>query len=319
MIRKIAVPLLFFALVALLCACGVSAVTVVDCEESTEYEYRGKKDAEEILEELGVEVSEVDWVVDEPAEGLSGRVVRILRNRPLTLVEDGKKVDVVLHGGTVSDAIRLSGLAFGDDYECNYPLDLSVYSVDGEITLAKKLAATVKIDGKTLEFLTTARTVEELFEKEGLVLDKYDACEPSRDAPITDGITITVRRGESRTVTEKIELDYETDYENTSSLTRGSSQVKTYGQKGEKEIVYEVILLEGKEISRKQVSEKITKEPVNEVVLVGTAEPQTRAPARTSSGGKTVVSRERCDDCDGSGHGYWVITYSDGTEDYIDY
>ena len=34
-----------------------------------------------------------------------------------------------------------------------------------------------------------------------------------------------------------------------------------------------------------------------------------------SSGGRTVVSTERYDDCDGSGHGVMVITYSDGTQE----
>ena len=32
-----------------------------------------------------------------------------------------------------------------------------------------------------------------------------------------------------------------------------------------------------------------------------------------SAGGKTEVSRQAYDDCDGSGHGYYEITYSDGS------
>ena len=35
--------------------------------------------------------------------------------------------------------------------------------------------------------------------------------------------------------------------------------------------------------------------------------------------GKTVVSRQKVDDCDGSGHGFYIITYSDGSVEYQDY
>ena len=44
-----------------------------------------------------------------------------------------------------------------------------------------------------------------------------------------------------------------------------------------------------------------------------------RTPASSQSGGKTEVSRQKVDDCDGSGHGYYVITYSDGSTAYEEY
>lgn len=59
---------------------------------------------------------------------------------------------------------------------------------------------------------------------------------------------------------------------------------------------------------KKAVKEEIIKEAVNQIVVQG-AKPA----------GKTVVSRERVDDCDGSGHGYYIITYSDGSVEYEDY
>lgn len=41
--------------------------------------------------------------------------------------------------------------------------------------------------------------------------------------------------------------------------------------------------------------------------------------ASGSNGGRTVVSQERVDDCDGSGHGVLIITYSDGTTETEEY
>ena len=44
--------------------------------------------------------------------------------------------------------------------------------------------------------------------------------------------------------------------------------------------------------------------------------PQNTAP---SGGGKTEVSREDYPDCDGSGHGYSEIHYSDGSTEIVEY
>ncbi|MCD8014235.1 MAG: SH3 domain-containing protein [Lachnospiraceae bacterium] len=43
------------------------------------------------------------------------------------------------------------------------------------------------------------------------------------------------------------------------------------------------------------------------------------ASSQSSSGGTTEVSREPVYDCDGSGHGYYIITYSDGSVAYVDF
>ena len=44
-----------------------------------------------------------------------------------------------------------------------------------------------------------------------------------------------------------------------------------------------------------------------------------RAQAAQSSGAKSEVKRQKFDDCDGSGHGYYEITYSDGSTSYEEY
>ena len=38
-----------------------------------------------------------------------------------------------------------------------------------------------------------------------------------------------------------------------------------------------------------------------------------QASSGSQSSGKHEVGRQKFDDCDGSGHGYYIITYSDGS------
>ena len=65
--------------------------------------------------------------------------------------------------------------------------------------------------------------------------------------------------------------------------------------------------VDGKEDSREKLDEKVIKEPVNEVILVGTKE------------GRYEVNRVAVPNCADGSHGYYEITYSDGTVEYVEY
>ena len=128
-------------------------------------------------------------------------------------------------------------------------------------------------------------------------------------------------------------------------MNEGESEVEQKGVNGEKEVVYSVKYVDGKEESREKKSEKVTKQPVNEVVTYGTKTETSQtydnsnnnAGAENNSGnsgnanqsggtesppqqsGKTVVSKTPVYDCDGSGHGYYEIKYSDGSVEYEEF
>lgn len=65
-------------------------------------------------------------------------------------------------------------------------------------------------------------------------------------------------------------ISFETVYNNSSSYYEGTKVVKTKGEKGERELEYEVTYTDGIEAERKLVSDNVTKKAVNEVVLLGT-------------------------------------------------
>ena len=99
-------------------------------------------------------------------------------------------------------------------------------------------------------------------------------------------------------------------------ITVGST-VKLFDEEFGEEVTYKIVLVDGEEESREALEEKVLKEAVNAIVVVGT---KTNAPEReTGANGKEIVSKVAVPDCDGSGHGYYVITYADGSVDYQDY
>lgn len=68
-------------------------------------------------------------------------------------------------------------------------------------------------------------------------------------------------------------IPYEIIYENTNSLYKKEQTVKSLGTNGEKDVVAEIIRHNGTEVGRKEIESTIIKEPVPQVVLVGTKEP----------------------------------------------
>ncbi|MCG8482331.1 MAG: M23 family metallopeptidase [Clostridia bacterium] len=82
---------------------------------------------------------------------------------------------------------------------------------------------------------------------------------------------LTVVTKEKVTYSEKI--PYEITYENTAALYKGENNIKLRGKKGEKEILAEVERHNGIEVTREEIESKTIKEPVTQVVLVGTKDP----------------------------------------------
>ncbi|MBQ8599091.1 MAG: peptidoglycan DD-metalloendopeptidase family protein [Oscillospiraceae bacterium] len=75
------------------------------------------------------------------------------------------------------------------------------------------------------------------------------------------------------TVTEEKTLNFKTEQVLNSNYEKGYTKIKTNGQTGVEEVVYEVTYVDGFETERNVVSRTTVKEPVNAVLEVGTLMP----------------------------------------------
>src|SRR5699024_10929563 len=71
-------------------------------------------------------------------------------------------------------------------------------------------------------------------------------------------------------VTETKTIGHETKRVETDDLYKGETKTKTEGRAGERTLTYEVRPEDGKAVKRTKTSDKVTRKPVSEVVLVGT-------------------------------------------------
>ncbi|MBP3816405.1 MAG: G5 domain-containing protein [Firmicutes bacterium] len=321
---RIVLVLLLIALMAMgLAACGKKAmVSINDRGVLTEIEVKLPNTVEKILQAAEIQLGEEDQV--EPALDVKlqdPEEIVIKRKNTINLDLMGEKKSVVVIGGTIADLLKQEGIVLEEKQQVNYKDD--VYLTDGmEVKIFKMSSVTVKYDGKEETKDVEARTVGDAIKELGISLGADDKVDPAQDKEITDGMTITVQRVKTETVTEKEVVEYEVTYEYDGSKSKGVEETLTAGQNGEKEVTYKVTYIDGKEDKREVVEEKVTKEPVNAVVSIGTYEAPAASSSSSSSsstGGRTVVSRKDYPDCDGSGHGYYEIIYSDGTTEYVEY
>lgn len=312
-ITKIIVSLLLIALMTTaFCSCGKAvSVTVKDGSQTTQIETKTGKKIGVILEEAQITIGAKDETVPALDEKLTKNVseITIKRYAKVTVIKGDEKKEVELVGGTVEDAVKESGFTLEENESPDVEAD--TFLKDGmTITIAKAVAVTVVHDGKTEQITTKAKTVQALLDEQNLTLAKDDEISAKPDSELKDGEKIVIKRITYKTEKRTETVPYGTSEEKTSSLSSGQTQVKQKGQNGEKIVTYKVKFADGKKVSEKALSEKVTKNAVNEVVLVGTA-------GSGSSGGKTIVSKTPTYDCDGSGHGYYTIVYSDGSTEYV--
>lgn len=340
---KLAIVAAVISLMAVtLCSCGAKAVnvTIKDRGETSTVEGTEDMTVEQLLQKAELKLGSKDEV--EPKKDVKwseakAKEITIKRYAKVTVVFDTEKKEVELVGGTVADAIDKAGFKLTDGVEADKEKDS--YLEDGmTITLTKANSVTLTVDGKTTVYNTKSATVKDFLNEHKVKLGKDDEVKPSAGTKLKDGDEVVVKRVEYKEEKRKEKVKFTTENVNDPDLTAGETKVTQQGVEGEKEVTYKVKYVDGKATDKKKLSEKVTKEPVNEIIANGTkqesvveqssqvshvtqqssqASQASQAPQAATQ--RTVVSKQKVLDCDGSGHGYYVIKYSDGNEEYEEF
>lgn len=267
------------------------------------------------LEAAELELADDDKVSPNLTEVVTDAPIVISREYDVSVSENGENIrDVRVSGDTVADALAVTDVTVGEFDVINHSVD--AYLTDGmSIEITYRVQVLLTVDGETKKVVTAAETVEELLAEQNISVNEKDRVSMGMSDEVSTGDKLVIERVNVKNVTETEEVAYETQTEYSDSMYAGETKVKQAGAYGEKELTYEVTFVDGEETDRRLVSEKITKAPVNQIIVQGTKQKETVP----SGNGKTVVSRVQNYDCDNSGHGWWTITYSDGTVEYIDF
>ncbi len=291
------------------CDRNTTQVTIEDGYTTTLVEVPQGQRVMDALEEAEITLSDKDvvepsleYVLDE-----KNSIIVIQRYAQVEVVTEETVKAVELTGKTVEDAIADAGVELLKNDHVNH--SLKAYLVDGmTVSIAHRIEISLKVDGRKEQFLTQSDTVEEFLEEQDIVLRELDRVSPALNRKLTDGTSVVVKRVEVKEITEVEPIMFETEVRYSNGMMVGTSKITTNGVNGEKKVTYRVVYVDGQEESREIVTETVLKDAITQVVVKG-----------SKSKGKTIVSKEKVYDCDGSGHGYYIITYSDGSVEYVDF
>ncbi|WP_345473144.1 transglycosylase family protein [Glutamicibacter ectropisis] len=204
--------------------------------------------------------------------------IDIKRNKSVEVTVDGTERVVHTTGMTVADVIDQLDLKKGSEVSLDENMELSALSDQLEVITPQDL--TLIVDDKKKTVSTTASTVKELLAEQNIKVDDNDEVNVKADdetdknvkdsTAIKAGVEVEVIEVNVKTWDETRDIDFDTKKVNDKTLAKGDTEVKTEGEKGERELTLRQETRNGKKGEEEVLKSKVTKEPVAEVIKVGT-------------------------------------------------
>ena len=141
-----------------------------------------------------------------------------------------------------------------------------------EITVRRSQNITIDYYGEVMEEVSFGETVEELLTRLNLSWGQDDTISLSLDTETYDGMELAVARVVHQQQTYTAAVPYETVYCSDSTIPEGTEVVLTEGEVGEMVCQAKVTYVNGEESERTVLSQRVTSQPVDEVVAVGCGE-----------------------------------------------
>ena len=285
-----------------------SVVLNVDGETSDIMTFGGT--VEDVLAKADIQLAAADRVVPAPsAEVQDGTTIEVTTAKTVDVNVDGTGHTIQTTGATVADLI--SELRVSAKSSVSASLDTSLLSLQG-LSISTPKTVTLLADGQTRQVETTAGTVGEVLAEAGVTVGSSDRLSVPARADVADGMALKVTRvasGTEDTVTEPV--PFETRSVEDAELFEGEKKVTEAGTAGERTLVFDTVVVDGREVSRVLVREDITREPVTETVAVGIkkrpAPAAAAAPGGTAPAGGAWAALAQCE----SG-GNWHINSGNG-------
>ncbi|MGL5354282.1 MAG: 3D domain-containing protein [Clostridium sp.] len=208
---------------------------------------------------------------------------------------DGKKETFVTYKGTVKNILQSKGVELAPKDKVKPALTEKV-SENGTIDVKKAIKVKLIVVDKEIAIDTAEDTVADMIKAENEELmsqgiefkEGLDEITPTLDTKLENDMNIQLVKVDIKEEIAKEVLAYDTSEQTDEDLDSSVKEVRQDGVSGEKEVIYEVILKDGKEVARNVKASKVTVAPVTQITVVGT-KVQLASASRGSQGTGTVI------------------------------
>ena len=215
---------------------------------------------------------------------------------PFVITVDGKTITVENPSNkTLKELLKKSNIKLNDGDIVSVDTD-SVISEGTTVHILRKCTVTIKNELTNTEntLIVVGATIKDAIADAGIELPKNYSMNYKLSDHLFNDIEIII--SEKEETTEETTTEEATEQENSNSNNNTQSDNNTQSN------------------NRPATTRPAVTQPA--VTKPATTTPPTTKPEPTTSG-RTIVSVEIYEDCDGSGHGVKVITYSDGTQEEV--
>ena len=193
----------------------------------------------------------------------------VIKANKITIDNCGEKQTISLAKGTVQEVLDRTGITLTDNKSVTPSLN-TVITEDTNIYVYNAKNIKLTTNGTEMSVKAPEGTVENALNILGYTVTDNDILSVDKNAQIEDDMEIILKKVTyvDEKSTEKI--SYKTVEKDSDDIMTGESEVSQKGVDGEKEVTKRCKYIDGKYASTKVIGEKVTKEPVDKVILNGT-------------------------------------------------
>lgn len=262
---------------------------------------------QEIFDDLEISIRSEDYVFPNVSTKVKNNLEVVWEPaKQVHIVKDNEKKTIWTMSKTVKELLKEQEIAITDHDKVQPSLEEEITN-NIEIEIDKAFPLTLSDGGKEKQVWSTSTTVADFLSNQGIKLNGLDRIEPNAEATVKENGLVKVIRVEKVTDVVEEPIGYAVVTKKDSNLAKGEQQVVNQGEEGLVTKEYEVILENGKEVTRKLISEKKVKDKQDKVVAVGTkpmAVKQVVSRSNDSGGGKEIYVSStaytaNCNGCSG--------------------
>lgn len=193
----------------------------------------------------------------------------VIKANTITINNCGEEQTISLAKGTVEEALNRTGITLAENQSVTPSLN-TVITGDMNIYVYNSKNIKLTTNGTEMTVKAPEGTVENALNILGYEITDDDILNVDKNAQIEDDMKITLKKVTyvDEKSTEKI--SYKTVEKDSDDIMTGESEVSQKGVDGEKEVTKRCKYIDGKYDSTKVIDEKVTKKPVDKIVLNGT-------------------------------------------------
>lgn len=259
---------------------------------------------QQIFDDLGITVGSEDYVFPSLNTKVTDNLEVVWKEaKQVELQKDDEKKTVWTTVDTVKEFLEEQKISLNEHDQINQkennPIEHKM-----EVVVHTAFPVTLVDAGKKKQVWSTSTTVADFLTQQKISLDKLDRVEPALKEKVKDEAIVNITRIEKVTDVVEQPINFAVITQKDDDLPHGTEKVLKEGTEGVVSKKYEVTKENGKEISRKLLSETTVKEKQDKIVSVGTKDDVIQLASRGEESGQEVFVNSTaytasCNGCSG--------------------